>query len=70
MLAFGSRTQSVHREIFEMLGIVILAGSKSVEAASQPVNWRIKVDIIIIGENDVEVAIKLRCCQFMESFTD
>lgn len=69
MLAFDSCTQSVHGEVLEMLGIVVFAGGKSVEASGQPIDWRIKVDIIVIRENDVEVAIQLGCCKFMESLT-
>lgn len=66
MLSFDAGTQSVHREVLQVLSIVIFAGGEGIQATSQPVNRGFNVDIIVIGENDVEAAIELGCCQLTE----
>jgi hypothetical protein len=66
LLSFDTRTQGVHGKILEVFGIVVFTRSEGIETSGQSINWRIKVPIIVIGENDVEVAIELRCSQFMK----
>lgn len=50
-----------------MLGVVVFTSGKCIEAASQAINRGIKVDVIVIREDDVEVAIELSGGQLMES---
>ena len=59
MLAFGTSTEGVHGEILQVLGIVVLARRESIETSGQPINGGIKIDIIIIREDDVEISIEL-----------
>lgn len=42
-----------------MFGIVVLARDEGVQAASQPVDGRVERGIIVVGEDDVEVAVEL-----------
>lgn len=53
-----------------MLGIVVFARCKSIEAASKTVYWGVEVNLIVVWENNVEVAIQFTGRDFMEMFGD
>lgn len=40
-----------------MFGIVIIAGGESIKTAGKPVDGRIEVKIVIVGEDDMEVPV-------------
>ena len=42
-----------------MLGIVIFTGCESIESTGKTVDRRAKIDVIVVRENDVKVAIEL-----------
>jgi hypothetical protein len=41
-----------------MLGIVVVAGGEGVEAAGEAVDGRFQIEIIVVGEDDVEVSVE------------
>lgn len=56
--SFGPGAQGIHGEISEVPAIVIVTCGKGVEATSETVDGGIKAKIIIVGEDDVKVAIE------------
>ena len=40
-----------------MLGVVVVAGCEGVEPTGEAVNGCVEVDVFIVGEDDVEVAV-------------
>lgn len=40
-----------------MLGIIIIAGGESIKTASKTVDGRVEVEVVIVGEDDVEVPV-------------
>lgn len=42
-----------------MLGVVVFAGDEGVEAAGQPVYRGVEGRVILVGKDDVEVAVEL-----------
>lgn len=42
-----------------MLCIVVVAGGESVKAAGKAVDRRVEVEVVIVGENNVEIAIEM-----------
>jgi hypothetical protein len=51
-----------------VLRIVVVACCKCVKPTGQAVDGRIVVEVIIIGKDDVEVAVELGRSKFMEVF--
>lgn len=63
-------TESVERNISEVLGIVVVAGHKGIQAASQTINGGVERRVILVRENDVELAIQLGSGQVSALFGD
>ena len=53
-----------------MLGIVIFAGDKGIEAAGKSINGGVKGRVILVGENYVEIAIELGTGEVFKVPTD
>lgn len=70
VLSFDAGAEGVHGQVVEVLGVVVLAGGKGVEAAGKAVDGRIEVDVIVIGEDDVKVAVQLGRGQFVKALGD
>ena len=49
-----------------MFGVIIIAGGKSIKAASKTVDGGIEVEIVIVGEDNVEVPVELSRGEFVE----
>jgi hypothetical protein len=41
-----------------MLCIIVVASSECIQPTSEAINWRLESHIVVIGEKDVEAAIK------------
>lgn len=53
-----------------MLGIIIITGGEGVEAAGQPVDGRVEGEVIVVGEDDVEVPVQLGGGELVEMLGD
>ncbi len=53
-----------------MLCVVVVASGKGVEAAGKAVDWRVEVEVVIIGEDNVEIAIQDGRGDFVKVFGD
>jgi hypothetical protein len=41
-----------------VLGVVVVTGGKGVETASQAIDGRVEIEVVIIGKDDVEVSVE------------
>lgn len=62
--------QGIKRYVSEVFRIVIVTGDESLQAACQPVYWRVEGGIVLVGEDNVEIAIQLCGSQRSEVFGD
>lgn len=53
-----------------MLGIIIIAGGESIKTAGKTVDGRVEVEVVIVGEDDVEVPVQLGRGEFVEMAGD
>lgn len=61
-------TKGVERKISEMLRIVVVARRKGIQPTSQTIDGGVERRVILVGENDVELAIQLGSGQFSALF--
>jgi hypothetical protein len=49
-----------------VFGIVIIARGESIKTAGKTVNGRVKVEVVIVGKDDVKVSVELGRGEFVE----
>ena len=68
--AFMSRAQRIHGDVSQMLGIVVFAGCESIQATSEAIYGRVEVEVVIVGEDDLEAAVEDSGCDLVKMLGD
>lgn len=58
-LSLVAGTQGIKRYVSEVFRIVIFTRDEGLQAACQPVYWRVEGGVVLVGEDNVEIAIQL-----------
>jgi hypothetical protein len=66
VLPLEADAERVHGQVPQVLRIVVWAGGEGIEAAGEPIDGRVKVGLIIVGENDVKLAVEERRGELVE----
>ena len=70
MFGLGASAQGVHGKVLEVLGVVIVTRGEGVEATSEAIDWQLEIEVIVVGEDDVETPVQLGGGELMEVLGD
>lgn len=65
-LSLVARAEGVKKELAEVAAIIVIAGDECVQSASKTIDGRIEGGVVVVGEDDVEVAIEVSGRQVAE----
>lgn len=68
--ALMSRAQGIHGNVSQVFGIVVFAGSESIQPTGEAIYGRVEVEVVIVGEDDLEATVENGGCDLVKMLGD